>query len=247
MENNKTAYDSLKTQGEKNVINDLGKRAFKSPFPKSEVLRNFPVYTPRQTIARFLNRYEMFKNILNVHGTIFEFGVFRGGGAFSWLHFSSILEPNNTNRRIYAFDTFEGFPELSEEDDSNYQKGDLNETSFDELYEMNLLHQKNIPMAHIQRMNFVKGNIIETLPEFLKENPHVIAALVYVDVDIYKPTKIILENLLQRIPKGGILAFDELNDEGAKGETIALLESCNINELNIQRNYFDSNPCYIKM
>jgi hypothetical protein len=187
----------------------------------------------------------MFKKILDVHGSILEFGVYKGVGAFSWLHCSSILEPYNISRKIYGFDTFSGFPDISEKDSPTNSKGDLGDSSYDELVKAATIHQENIAVTHVPRVEFIRGDICETLPAFLKTNPHVIAALVYIDVDIYKPTKTILEMIVKRVPKGGIIAFDELNDERDHGESIALLEEININNHQIRRNYFDSFPCYM--
>ena len=95
-------------------------------------------------------------------------------------------------------------------------------------------------------MEIIKGDICETVPAFIKANQHTIIALAYVDVNLYEPTKVILESIVKRIPKGGILAFDEVNDKLAPGETIALLEGFDLNRFHLNRFYFDSNPCYIK-
>ena len=40
----------------------------------------FPKYATRQSIAKFLTKYELFKQILNVNGSIVEAGVLHGGG-----------------------------------------------------------------------------------------------------------------------------------------------------------------------
>jgi hypothetical protein len=240
------AYN-IKSQKELDLLDNLSSAAKNSPFSMKDILHNFTVYTSRQTIARFLNRYEMYKQIINIHGSILEFGVYKGCGAFAWQHFASIIEPYNINRKIYAFDTFEGFPEISEKDPDFYRKNDLNDASYQEMVQLVAIHQENMPLSHISHMTFIKGDICQTLPSFLEENPQLIAALVYVDVDIYKPTKTILQCLLKRIPKGGIIAFDELNDIKAKGETVALLEELDISKYEIKRNSFDSNPCYLIM
>src|SRR5438477_13070440 len=81
----------------------------------TEKLENFPKYVPRQNLARFLARYEIFKQIKDVQGSIVECGVLFGGGLMSFAQLSAILEPYNFQRRIVGFDTFEGFPEFSEE------------------------------------------------------------------------------------------------------------------------------------
>src|ERR1700674_4107041 len=51
-----------------------------SPFSNLERLQNFPLYTPRQDLTNFLVRYEVFKRVLQIQGSIIECGVLRGGG-----------------------------------------------------------------------------------------------------------------------------------------------------------------------
>jgi hypothetical protein len=72
---------------------------------------------------------------------------------------------------------------------------------------------------------------VETIPIYVKENPHLIIAMLYLDFDLYEPTKVALENFLPLVPKGGIVAFDEVNSKKWAGETIALKEVLNINNL----------------
>ena len=94
-----------------------------------EKMENFPKYVRRQNLTRFLVLYEIFKKILNVKGSIIECGVNQGNGIMSWAKLSAILEPVNLTRMVYGFDTFEGFPNVSEMDHSctsgHVKKGDL--------------------------------------------------------------------------------------------------------------------------
>ena len=78
----------------------------------NEKLENFTKYVPRQTLARFMARYEIFKLIQDVQGSIVECGVQFGGGLMSFAKISAIMEPYNFQRRIIGFDTFSGFPEI---------------------------------------------------------------------------------------------------------------------------------------
>src|SRR5580704_1182533 len=58
----------------------------------TERLENFAKYVPRQNLARFLARYELFKLIKDVQGSIVECGVLFGGGLMSFAKLSAILE-----------------------------------------------------------------------------------------------------------------------------------------------------------
>ena len=82
----------------------------------SDKLNNFEKYVRRQALARFLARYELFKLTKNVKGSIVECGVHYGGGLMAWAKLSSILEPYAIHRKVIGFDTFEGFPNVSDED-----------------------------------------------------------------------------------------------------------------------------------
>jgi hypothetical protein len=84
----------------------------------------------------------------------------------------------------------------------------------------------------------------ETVPKYLKQNPETIVSLMYLDVDVFEPTKIALEYFVPRMPKGAIIAFDELNDRGWPGETLAVLETIGIRNLRIQRFYYDTKISY---
>ncbi len=214
----------------------------------SEKLSNFPRFVSRQDIAVFLYKYELFKKILASHGSIVEFGVFRGGGSFTFAQLSSILEPYNYQRRIIAFDTFEGFPSVSDNDltsnnDVNPKQGDFNTTeNFIEELNRNIeLLDMNRFLNHVEKLYFVKGDVNDTLPAYLNDNKHLVVSLVYFDLDIYQPTKKALELILPRIPRGGIIAFDELNNPEWPGETLAIMETIGIKNIRLQKCAFE--PC----
>lgn len=214
-------------------------------------LDNFARFSRRQVVANFLNRYEIFKKILHIHGSIVEGGVNLGQGLFSWLHYSSILEPYNHSRRVIGFDTFEGFTNISEEDkDSIYMNRDdwknfTDKQSFEEIKYSCSVQNSNRVLEHINKVEIIKGDATKTIPEYFEKNKHSIVALLHIDFDVYAPTKKALEIILPRIPRGGIIAFDEMNDPNAIGETIALLEEIDIHKYKIHRNSFDLNLCYL--
>ena len=58
-------------------------------------------------------------------------------------------------------------------------------------------------------------------------------------MDLYKPTIDTLKIALDRIPKGGVIAFDELNHADYPGETTAVIEAIGLNNLRLRR--FDIN------
>jgi hypothetical protein len=214
-------------------------------------LRSFALYTPRQVITDYLVRYELFKLVADIPGSIFEFGVFNGQGLLSWAMFSTITEPNAITRKVYGFDTFAGFTELEESDkksrSSFMAEGDYAIGSQKRVEKAIELFDRNRFIGHVPKVELVPGDVTETLPRFLEENPHAIASLIYLDVDIYRPTKVALELMLDRMPRGAIVAFDELNLKDAPGETAALLDTLDINTVALKKIPFCSRISYFRI
>lgn len=218
------------TAGERQVYDELTAAFAESELDLSLRLHSFARHVKRQDVARFLVRYEIFKEQMPANGSIVECGVYAGAGLMSWMHFSSILEPYNYMRRVIGFDTFVGFPNIHEEDlkgTSQYlEPGALqtHESTYDELRKLAAIHDRNRPLGHMQKVELVKGDACLTIPEYVEKNPHLLVSLLYLDFDIYEPTKVALEHLYPRVVRGGIVAFDELNCKEYPGETTAMLD-----------------------
>jgi len=216
----------------------------KSPDLVADKLANFPKYVTRQDLTYFLAKYEIFKKILHVNGSIVECGVLFGGGLMTFAKLSSIFEPINYSRKIIGFDTFSGFLKLSRKDIGSTstlaKKGGLKLDSYNDLLKCIKLYDSNRFLNHISKIELVKGDAVKTIPKYLKQNPHTVVSLLYLDMDIFEPTKTAIENFIPRMPKGAIIAFDELNSEKWKGETLAVLDTIGIKNLRIER--FEFHP-----
>jgi hypothetical protein len=86
----------------------------------------------------------------------------------------------------------------------------------------------------------VIGDALSTIPEYVQKNPHLLVAMLYLDFDLYEPTKLAIETFLPRMPKGSILVFDELNQASWPGETMAVMETIGLRNLRIERFPFES-------
>lgn len=215
-------------------------------------LQNFARFVPRQTLSLFLAKNEIFKKIIGIHGVIVECGVFMGGGLFTWAQLSAIYEPVNHNRKIIGFDSFCGFPQITPKDFSENDRQNIaykteGGYSFDGEQELQVgidLFDLNRPIGHMPKIELVKGDATETIPSYLDDNPHLVVSLVYLDFDLYEPTRTALETLLPRMSKGSILAFDELNQAQWPGETRAVLEQVGLRNLRIERFPFTPSLSY---
>jgi hypothetical protein len=202
-------------------------------------LRNFTKYVPRQNLAHFLAKNALFGQIAGIHGHIIECGVHLGGGLMSWAQFSAIYEPVNHVRRVVGFDTFTGFASLDSKDSGDNLEyavqGGLATHAQDDVEECIRLYDLNRFLGHIQHVELVVGDAVLTIPKYVHDNPHLVVAMLYLDFDLYEATKAAIESFLPRMPKGAILAFDELNQSAWPGETLAVLETVGLRNLKIQR------------
>jgi hypothetical protein len=186
---------------------------------------DFILYAPIHSIQNFLARYELIKLIKNIPGAIIEMGVYSGNGLFSLIQSHKILESEYKYREFYGFDTFNGFISINLDKDIkdiNWKEGDFSSKSYDNI--TNLINIHNSYYHTPVNLKLIKGDATKTVSEFLKDNKHIIISLLYLDMDIYEPTKIALKEFLPRMAKGSIIAFDELNWKSFPGETIAVLE-----------------------
>jgi hypothetical protein len=205
-----------------------------------EKIQNFPVFIDRMQMTRYILRYELFKKIIEIPGSIFECGVLFGGGLYSFAHYSAIFEPFNAQRRIVGFDTFEGLPEIHEKDygkdqSSKLNKGAMGYDSQDFLMKASQIFDKNRPISHLPKIELVRGDLTKTMPKYFEENPHALVSLLYLDMDIYLGTKAAIETCVPRMPKGSIIAFDEFGCERWPGETVALLDTIGVKDRTLKR------------
>ncbi|HBJ73420.1 MAG TPA: crotonobetainyl-CoA--carnitine CoA-transferase [Actinobacteria bacterium] len=189
----------------------------------------------RMNLSRILYYDQLYQQLIGVPGVIMEFGVQWGATLALLSNLRGIHEPYNLNRRIVGFDTFAGFPAISDQDGQSSQVGDYSVAQEHAvlLEEILGLHESASPIAHIQKYELVTGDVVTTIPAWLEDNPHAIIGMAIFDMDIYEPTKAALEAVIPRLTRGSILVFDELNTREFPGETAALNEVIGLNMIRL--------------
>lgn len=206
------------------------------PIPEAERINHLALFIRRQAMSRIIFMYELYKKIVNVHGVVLEFGVRWGQDLALFESFRGMLEPFNYNRKIVGFDTFAGFPSVSDKDKKT-RTGDMSVTANYETYLDSVLrnHEMVSPIPHIQKYELVKGDATVTCKEYLARHPETIIAFAYFDFDIYEPTKVCLELCRSRFTRGSVIGFDELNHPDWPGETQALQEVLGLDKIRVER------------
>ena len=197
-------------------------------FTLRDVLRYFPAYIRRRELPRFLAHYELFKQIVELPGSIVELGVYRGASLFTWANLLETFCPGDRYRMVYGFDHFEGLTQYTDSD------GALNEnrekfvrafsSSAEAMRKLIEVHNDDNLLPGIARCRLIEGDILQTIPQFLTENPGLRISLLHLDMDLYEPTKAALELLYPFVVKGGIVVADEYGWLEWAGESKAVDE-----------------------
>jgi hypothetical protein len=192
-------------------------------------------------LAKSLAHYELYKQALGRPGALVECGVFKGASLARFAIYRQLLQ-SPAQRPLIGFDIFGAFPETTHKADIGLRKKFVKEAGLqgigvDQLKKV--LRHKGVE----KNIELVKGDILKTVPAYVKAHPKLKIALLNLDTDVYEPAKVILEQLYPRIVKGGLLVLD---DYGVfPGETKAVDDYFKGRRIKIRRFAFAKTPCYI--
>lgn len=191
-------------------------------------------------IGKFLNHLEIYKKILNLPGDILEFGVYKGTSFVRLISFRDLLE-HSSSRKIIGFDVFGKFPaDLVLESDKKFVENFENAGGYGISKTELENHLKNKQTTNYE---LIEGDIRITIQDFLEKNPSLKISLLHIDVDVYEPTRVILENLWDKVVKGGVLMLDDYGT--VEGETKAVDDFFKNKSIQINKPPYYHIPSYI--
>jgi len=194
---------------------------------RREICRNFPVYARRLFLKRFLAHYEFFRRTVDLPGDIVELGVYRGVSLMSWANFLEIRNMGDRAKQVIGFDNWKGFVSLHPKDGKedprvNKVVGGYDAACFrDILKDALTIFDRDRFIPHKPRVILVEGQIEESVPKFIRENPGLRISLLHIDCDLYLPTRTALESLWPRVVTGGVVIFDDYGIRPWEGESAA--------------------------
>ena len=201
---------------------------------------NFFLSCDSARMAKNIAQYILFEKTMGIAGDIVECGVFKGATLARLAMYRKILKLDD--KGLVGFDTFGLFPETRYEKDKKKRKEFILEAGSQSISEdqmLEVLMQKKCD----KNISLIKGDITETVPEFVNKNPNMKISILNLDVDIYEPTVTILEHLYPLISPGGILVLDDYNT--FHGETNAVNEYFKGKNIVINKPIFDLTPYFI--
>lgn len=181
---------------------------------KVDYLHHFPAFVGQQTLLRTLTLYELYKKTLGVSGHIAEIGVYKGSGSIFFGKLVEIYEPESLTM-VHGFDWFLGTRAV-EENPLQVQGGNLSdEQQLRELVRLQGL-SNTVKIHHL--------NVETEFPSFFDKYSHLRFKLIFLDSGTYECTAASIKALWPRLNIGGIMIFDQYNNEVAPGETRAIHE-----------------------
>ena len=191
-------------------------------------------------IMKLAAHYELYKSISDLPGDVVEFGVFKGASLIRFCTFRDALESPHS-RKIIGFDAFGKFP----------RSGDIDDTAFVEKFEneagdgldRDTIYQA-LTLKGLQNFELVAGDIMQTLPVYIAQNPALRVSLLHIDVDVYEPTKLVLDLLYERMVRGGVIVFDDYSI--VSGETRAIDEFLSDKSLRLQKLSISHRPSFLR-
>ena len=184
-----------------------------------------------------------FAAVNKVKGDYLEFGVFRGGSYISAYYtlrhcFDEVIkyfgftmsEEDRVltgsifeNMRFFAFDSFEGLPEVVDHDSSGFFKEGQFSSSLGAF-------KGNLDAAGFpqNRSVIINGWYDKTLTRAVYDEHRLTqAAIVHIDCDLYESTRLVLDFITPLLVDGTILIFDDwfhFNGHPQRGERKAFAE-----------------------
>lgn len=210
-------------------------------FKKSfEYENNFYFTSAPSRLGKALAHYELFKIANELDGAIVECGVFKGA---SLLRFATFQEQFGKKKRtIFGFDTFDKFPETNFHDDKDKRKKFIQsagESSISKTQLLSVAKKKGLTVP----IELIAGDVLRTVPAFVKAHPNFKVALLNLDTDIYEPAVTILKYLYPLIVNGGVLISDDY--KVFRGETQAIDQYFKGKNVKIQKFNKLETPHYI--
>lgn len=194
-----------------------------------------------ERLGKMCAQYELYKRITGLPGDVLEFGVYKAASLLRWVTFRNLLE-SPRGRKVVGFDAFGKFPDqVSLDGDKRFIErfeaagGDglsLAETQA-------LLRGKGLE----DNVRLVEGDVLKTLSAYLAENDQCRIALLHLDMDVYEPTRHVLELCWERLVPGGLVVVDDYN--AVPGATRAVDELLRRHGLRIEKLPMAHVPAFI--
>ena len=145
--------------------------------------------------------YELFKRIAFLEGSIVKCGI---SAESSFMRFASFrnLIAEQSNHKVVAFEKQTKSLYIDNEEDTS---GTLLYKVKSAAIDTKALQKKLLKKGLSNKIEFVPGNMGDSIPEYLMENPDFKISFLNIDMDDYDAALIALQFFYPRLVHGGII------------------------------------------
>jgi len=178
-----------------------------------DFFNSFIISSDSRIFNKLIARTILYNEVKDIPGDIVECGVFKGTGIYTFLKLKRIFNPNS-NKKVIGFDFFNTsklIDSILGDDDRKAMETLFNGRNFEHQEKYKDLLKDKLTMDGFLDYEFdlVDGDVSVSTENFSKINPGFKISLLYMDLDLEKPTYDTLCNFWENMTKGGLIVFDE--------------------------------------
>jgi hypothetical protein len=192
-------------------------------------------------LGKLAAHYEAYQMRRCVPGAIVECGVYKGTSLARFAIMRDLFD-NAAAAKIIGFDVFsDEYPDTTYEEDRRQREEWIREAGPSSISK----EQLETVFARLGVCNFelIAGDVLETLPAYVRAHPELKVSLLNIDIDFVEPTLCTLQELYDRVMPGGVILLD--NYGAFHGDTKGVDRFFQDKAVSIKRFPFVARPCYI--
>lgn len=175
---------------------------------------DWPMYASVESLSRAFAIRDLLEQVIDLPGHVCEVGCWQGVNLIYLAKLVMLMRPHRSIE-VIGFDWFKGLADPHPEHDIMHHK---------DKYQADQKHlETRIEVAGLsKRIKIVRGDVRESVAAYVAARKTLRLSFVYMDLDLHEATAAAISELWPLVLPGGIMAFDEYNQEAFPGETAAV-------------------------
>ena len=204
---------------------------------------NYNLTMSKDRLGKLLCQYEAFKKVINIPGDLVECGVFKGTSLTRFAIMRNLLTTPETTK-IIGFDVFsDKYPDTKFEEDKSHRSKWIKNAGSSSISTKQLKIVFN--KLKIKNYELVKGDVLKTLPKYVKRKPELRISLLNIDIDFNESTYCCLKTLYEKVSHGGIILLDNYGHTNGDTQSVDnFFKEIGVKP-KIQRFSHSNRPCFI--
>jgi hypothetical protein len=169
----------------------------------------FPDVAEKSSSGKLIAHYELYKKVSHLQGCVVKCGIAAEDGFTRFAMLRNLISAQ-ANQKVIAFEKLgKSLYLTNNEEDNSELKYQVKRATID----IDRIHQKLSKKGITEKIEFVPGNVNDSIPEYLMENPEMKISYLNIDFDDYESAVTTLQFFYPRIVHGGILILDNYYKE----------------------------------